>query len=190
MKSAIFGLMILVLMTPGLLASSSSFGFEAGAFYGARQVADSEIKNVYGNGLVYFPYAALKWKGIILGGGYEGGYAKTAEIGIYKESSRLKVEGFEVFIGYEFKIRMLAPYFRVGYGSYTFKQTIDSPFLGNFKVDGKKATATGAAGIRIYPFKNLFLAGEVRYVPLKVKPYEDEVDLSGWRFSGGFGFSL
>jgi len=38
--------------------------------------------------------------------------------------------------------------------------------------------------------ENFFLAGEVKYIPLKVKPYEDEVDLSGIRCSGGIGYTF
>jgi opacity protein-like surface antigen len=173
-----------------LLAEGSSFHFEAGGFYGTWQVVDSDIKNVYGNGMVYFPFLAVTWKGIMLGAGYEGGYSKSGKIGLYQDPTTLKVNGFEVFVGYAFRIKFLAPYFRVGYGSYSYKQTIDSPYLSDFKVDGTKSTYTGSVGIKFIPIKNLFLAIEARYVPLKVKPLEEEVDLSGLRFEGGIGFTI
>jgi opacity protein-like surface antigen len=174
----------------GFLEGSSAFHFEAGGFYGTRQVVDSDIKNVYGNGSVYFPFLAVTWKGLMLGAGYEGGYSKSGKIGLYQDSTTLKVDGFEVFVGYAFRIKFLAPYLRVGYGSYSYKQTIDSPYLSDFKVDGTKSTVTGSAGIKFFPIKNLFLAIEARYVPLKVKPLDEEVDLSGLRFEAGIGLTI
>lgn len=140
-------------------------------------MVDAEIKNVYGDGFVYFPFAEIVWKGIIVGGGYEGGYSRNGTIGLFKEAPTLKVSGYEVFIGYQFKIKIIALYLKIGYASCAYKQTIQSSYLAEFKVDHKKTMALTAAGLRIFPLKNLFLAGELKYVPLKVKPYEEEVDL-------------
>jgi opacity protein-like surface antigen len=126
----------------------------------------------------------------MLGAGYEGGYSKAGKIGIYQEPSTLKVNGFEVYIGYALKIGSFSPYIKIGCGSYSYKQTIDSPYLSDFRVDGNKSTFSGSGGIKFYPIKNIFLAIEVRYVPLKVKPLEEEVDLGGMRFLGGVGFSI
>lgn len=174
----------------GLVANDSSFHFEVGGFFGIRQVVDSDINEIYGSGTVYFPFLATTWKGIILGAGYEGGYSKSGKIGFFQETTTLKVNGFELFAGYAFRIKFLAPYFRVGYGSYSYKQTIASSYLSDFKVDGTKSTVTGSAGISFFPIKNLFLAVEARYIPLKVKPLEEEVDLSGLRFGVGIGFTI
>jgi len=190
MKKATMGLVLFVALVSGLAATNSSFHFEIGAFYGTRQTVDSDIKSVYGNGMIYFPFLALTWKGVILGAGYEGGYSKTGKIGIYQEASRLTVNGFELYIGYAAKISRFFPYIKIGYGSYSYKQTIDSPYISDVRVDGSKSTVTGSGGIKFYPIKNIFLAIEVRYVPLKVKPLEEEVDLSGMRFQGGVGFSI
>jgi hypothetical protein len=174
----------------GLSAASSDFHFEAGALYGSRSVADSGIKSIYGEGEVYFPYAAIVWKGVLIGGGYEGGYSKKGEIGLYEEPSSLEISGFEFFIGYVVKIKIIAPYIKIGYGSYSYRQEIDSPYVGSFKVDHKKTAITVAGGIRLYPFKNLFLMGEGKYVPLKVRPFDEEVDLSGLRLLAGIGFTI
>jgi hypothetical protein len=57
-------------------------------------------------------------------------------------------------------------------------------------VDGTKSTFSGSAGIKFYPIKTLFLVIEARYVPLKVKPLEEEVDLGGLRLEGGIGFTI
>ena len=190
MKRLIVVLILALGFATGPLAESSSFHLEIGGFYGIRQVVDSDIKNVYGSGMVYFPFLAVTWKGIILGAGYEGGYSKSGKIGLYQEPTTLKVNGFEVYVGYALRIKSLAPYFRVGYGSYSYKQTIDSPYLSDFKVDGTKSTFSGSAGIKLYPIKRLFLAIDVRYVALKVKPLDEEVDLGGLRFEGGIGFVI
>lgn len=190
MKRLIVALILALGFAAGLLAEGSSFHLEIGGFYGIRQVVDSDIKNVYGSGMVYFPFLAVTWKGIILGAGYEGGYSKSGKIGLYQEPTTLKVNGFEVYVGYALRIKSLAPYFRVGYGSYSYKQTIDSPYLSDFKVDGTKSTFSGSAGIKFYPIKNLFLAIEARYVPLKVKPLDEKVDLGGLRLEGGIGFTI
>ncbi len=174
----------------GLLGASSGFHLEAGALYGPRYVADSDIKSIYGEGLVYFPFAAITWKGIFLGGGYEGGYSKTGAIGLYEEASSLKISGLEFFIGYIIKIKIIAPYIKVGYGSYSYKQTVESPYVENFKVDHKKSAVTVGGGIRLYPVKNIFFIGEGKYVPLKVRPFDVEVDLSGLRLLAGIGLTI
>lgn len=181
---------MLVGMASGLFGASSGFHLEAGALYGPRYVADSDIKNIYGEGLVYFPYAAIMWKGILIGGGYEGGYSKSGAIGLFEEASSLKISGFEFFIGYVIKIKIIAPYIKVGYGSYSYQQKIESPYVESFKVDHKKSAVTFGGGIRIYPLKNLFLMGEGKYVPLKVRPFDVEVDLSGLRLLAGIGFTI
>jgi hypothetical protein len=59
--------------------------------------------------------------------------------------------------------------------------------------DKTKSTFFVAGGLKVYPMKNLknlYLSAELKYVPLKVKPYEDEVDLGGLRLMGGVGFSF
>jgi hypothetical protein len=47
-----------------------------------------------------------------------------------------------------------------------------------------------AVGVKFFPISTSFLVGEVKYVYLRVKPYEDRVDLSGLRLSAGFGIRL
>ncbi len=167
-----------------------AISFQAGAFYGQRQIVEVEIKNVYGQGSIYFPYLAFVFKGLIIGAGYEGGYSKNGLIGLFKEKTNLKITGYEIFTGYEFKLKVLSPYLRVGYGYYAYKQTIESEYLSDFKVDEKKGAPLAAVGLKIFPLKNIFLAAEIKYVPLKVKPLDRQVDLSGFRYLAGAGFSF
>ena len=38
--------------------------------------------------------------------------------------------------------------------------------------------------------EGLYLSGEVKYVPLKVKPFDEEVDLGGLRYLLGLGYAF
>jgi len=49
---------------------------------------------------------------------------------------------------------------------------------------------TLAAGTRFYATRGLFLAAEIKYVPLKVKPLTEEVDLGGMRLALGIGYTF
>jgi len=179
-----------------LLAAMGSAVFpaihvEAGALFGTRSVNDADIKAVYGNGTVFFPYAAVYlWKGLFIGAGYEGGYSKSGKIGIYEESTTLKVTGVEFFAGCQFSVGMVSPFLRAGYGSYSYKQVIDSPYHTGGGVDKTKGTVVLAGGLKLILAGNFFLAGEVRSVPLKVMLYEGEVDLGGTRFTAGMGLKF
>lgn len=187
MKKIVYLMIFLTIFSLNLLAANSRPNFEIGFYFGSRSVASTEIKDVYGNGTIYFPEIAFIWHGIILGGGYEGGYTRNGKIGIYQEPATLKVTGLEFFLGYEYRIKQFSPYLKIGYGLYSYKQTVDSPYVSDYKIDGNKGTITLAGGLKVYPLKNIFISGELRYVPLKVKPYTEEVDLSGLRIKGGIG---
>ncbi len=184
MKKIFLGIFLLVLP-----AGQYAFDLEVGITFGGRTVKDSEIKRVYGNGTVFFPYLALNvFEGLFIGAGYEGGYSRETKIGLYNEPTTLEVTGIEFFVGYEYKIKIISPYLKIGYGSYTYKQTIESRYVWAFPVDAKKSAISIGGGLKFFPFKYIFLAAEARYVPLKVKPYDKEVDLGGLRYSGGAGF--
>ena len=177
---------IIILMISASVLQAADFSL--GLFYGQRTVNDSDIKNIYGQGYIYFPYLYLNvWKGIIIGAGYEGGYSKRSTIGIFQEKTSLRVIGGEIFIGYQLKIRSLLPYFKIGWGYFAYKQTIESPYIEQY-VDHKKTTITISGGLSLFLLDNLYLGAEVKYVPLKVKPYEYEVDLGGVRYMAGVGF--
>lgn len=182
---------LLVILLFVLPARQYAFDLEAGITFGGRTVSDSEIKRVYGNGTVFFPYLALNFfGGLFIGAGYEGGYSREATIGLYNEPTKLEVTGMEYFVGYEYKIKIISPYLKIGYGSYTYKQTIDSPYVRGFGVDKKKSAISIGGGLRFFLLKYLFLAAEVKYIPLKVKPYDQEVDLGGLRYSAGAGLKF
>jgi hypothetical protein len=55
--------------------------FSLGVGYGLRTVADSSIRNVYGNGGVFTLWLSVGvWKGLSLGAAYEGGYSRDGTI--------------------------------------------------------------------------------------------------------------
>ena len=188
MKKTALGLALLTALGGMSLAAVR---FEIGVLGGTRTVSDAEIKTVYGNGMVYYPYLALHaWKGLFAGAGYEGGYTRKGTIGIYGETSTLRVDGFEAFIGYEIKAGTVTPYLKAGYALFSYKQTIESPFIGDRAVNARTWTPTFGGGLKLSLSGSLFAAGEIRFVPLKVKPYEDEVDLGGVRYTAGFGLKF
>jgi len=184
-------LIFIALLAAMRSATFPAIHIEAGVLFGTRSVNNADIKAVYGNGTVFFPNAAVHlWKGFFVGAGYEGGYSRSGKIGIYEEATTLKVTGFEFFAGYQLDTGSVSPYVRAGYGSYSYKQVIDSPYHVEDGVDAVKGTVTLAGGLKLFLAGKFFLAGEVRYVPLKVMPYKDEVDLGGMRFTAGMGLKF
>jgi len=182
---------VLILLLVSFPFSSYAINLNFGIYYGGRTVNDSLVKEVYGQGSVYRPCFNLNiWKGIIVGVAYERGYSKEGKIGIYGESASLEVSGFEAFLGYQFKIDKFYPYLKIGYGRFSYKQSIDSPYAADYKVDHKKSTWTAGVGLKIYPVKYLFISGEFKYIPLEVKPFEEVVDLGGIRYLVGIGFTF
>lgn len=167
--------------------SASAFNLELYCLYGLQNINNVDIKNIYGNGKIFSPGIWLDfWKGLSIGAGYEGGYSKHGYIGIYEEPTNLKMKGIDVFVGYQIKSKFFSLFIKGGYGIYYYKQYIDNPELP-FKVDSKKNTFIVGGGLKLFPIKNLFIIAEVKYVPIKVKPYEEEIDLGGIRALGGLG---
>ncbi len=188
MRRIALGLVLLAAL--GGLARAA-IRIEIGALGGTRTVNSADIRIVYGNGMVYFPYFAVHaWKGLFIGAGYEGGYVREGTIGIYEEPTTLRAVGFEAFVGYEIKVRTVSPYIKAGYARYSYKQTIDSPFIGDQAADGNKWTMTLGGGLKLSLSGAFFVAGEIRFVPLKVKPFEEEVDLGGMRYTAGLGLKF
>lgn len=183
MKKIFTFAVLLSLLTLGLQAVKLDVGF----LYGSRSVKDAGIKDAYGNGTAYFPYLAVNvWKGLTFGLGYEGGYDRDGKIGLYQEDSNLKITGMEIFAAYRLELGNLSPYLKLGFGSYAYKQVVSNVT----KVDEKKSGLNLAVGLRYYLIKGLFLAAEAKYVPLKVKPFEEEVDLTGMRLAAGIGYTF
>lgn len=176
----------------GLLSSGlGAIEISAGAFFGPRTVTDDQVRNAFGNGTVYVPYAALNfWKGFVVGAGYEGGYSRTAKLGIYQESATLKITGYEIFLGYQLRIGKLCPYLKVGYGSFRYQESVDNPLLEKFAIDKTDMAMIYGGGVKFFPLKNLFIAGEAKFVQFSVRSDDRDVSLGGFRFLAGVGLAL
>lgn len=169
---------------------ANAAAIDAGFNFGGRTIGEKSIRDTYGTGIVVYPYLSINpVKNIHAGVAYEGGYTKNADLGIYREKSKLKISGIEFFLSYQFRIRNLAPYVRFGYASYSYKHSIDSEAV-DYAIDKNKGTVTFGAGLKFFVGKGFFLCGDMRYVPLKVKPVEVEVDLGGLRYTFGAGYSF
>ena len=179
-----------LLLGSTIVVAASAIDLDLGVRYGLRTVSDATIKSTYGNKMIIYPFIAVNvWKGLTIGAGYETGYSASGQVGIFQENSTLKVGGFEVFVAYQLQLGGIVPYVSLGYGSYSYSQTIDSPYA-NQKVDASKSTFIFAGGLKVYPLKALFLAGEIKFVPLTVTPLETAVDLGGMRITIGAGFTF
>ena len=123
-----------------------------------------------------------------MGVSFEGGYEREGLIGIYNEKTTLEMSGVEFFVAYQLMLKRFRPYIRIGYGNYSYTQTVDNGM--NMDVDDSKGTLTVGAGIKVYMVKGLYLNGDLRLVDLKVKPYEEEINLGGWRYTVGLGYTF
>jgi hypothetical protein len=180
MKKTITFTFLLSLLASGLYAIKLDLGF----LYGSRGVTSADIREVYGNGTVYFPYLGVNvWKGLCFGLGYEGGYDRDGRIGLYQEDTNFKVAGVELFAAYRLELGKLSPYLKLGFASYSYQQVVSSVTT----VDDRKSGPSLAVGIRYYPSKWLFLAAEAKYAYVQVMPIDQKVDLSGMRLGAGIG---
>ncbi len=188
MRRTALGLVLLAAFSGPALGA---IHLEIGILGGTRTVNSADIKAVYGNGTVFYPYLAVNpWKGLFVGAGYEGGYSRKGTIGIFEERTTLRVAGVEAFAGYQIQAGNVSPYIKIGCARYSYEQTIESPHIGDQAADASKWAPTFGGGLKIAVSGALFLGGEIRFVPLTVKPFEDEVDLGGMRYTAGFGLKF
>lgn len=179
------------LLTILLLLSLSwilpAIDLDLGLYAGMRTVNGDAVADVYGNGVALFPcVSAAITKELFAGLGYEFGYDRDGLIGIYDEEANLRVSGLEAFAGYRFQLGKVSPYLKLGIGNYAYRQTVS----GVSRIDDSKLAPTLAAGARFQPGGKIFLAAEIKYVPLKVQPEDIEVDLGGWRLAAGVGYTF
>lgn len=173
------------------MGSTAQFAFGLNAGY--RYLDDPTLGEIYGDGYVYEPYIrySLSYSfGLELS--YEGGYKKSAPIGLFEENSTLSVSGLQLsgIVQVPFlRIRNVSTYFKLGIGYYFYKQDIDSEFIRR-QVDHNKWTTVIGGGMNIHLFRGLFLTAEVKSIPLRVKPFEINVDLGGIRILFGIGYQF
>lgn len=183
-------LVVLLFLCVIIAQTAQAIQISLGLNYGFRHVEDGVIQSTYGNGTVYVPYLRLTpLRNIGVEIAYEGGYKKSGTVGIYEENSTLSVNGWEFSGILYLPIRPLMGYIKFGMAYYSYKQDIESEFIRN-PVDHKKWTNVFGAGAILALSKGLYLSVEVKTVPLRVIPFDREVDLSGIRIVGGIGYSF
>ncbi|MCX7973883.1 MAG: porin family protein [Candidatus Aminicenantes bacterium] len=163
-----------------------SFGLGAGY----RQINDNYLNQIYGSGLVFIAYMQVDLtKFFSTEISYEGGYKKRAPIGLYQEPSILKISGIEISNGLSWRLNRLTPYVKLGAGYYFYRQDIESPYA-RYRVNHRHISWHGGSGFRFNLNSKFFIQAEFKYVFLKVKPFDFEVDLGGGRYILLFGFKI
>jgi len=186
MRKIILTIFVVLILSSVAQAVEVNFG----GFFGIRTVNDSVIKEIYGNGMVVCPALSLSLKnGFGIGVSYEL-YNRSGTVKPYNELTRLKINGPEIFLSYAPSLGIVRPYVHAGYGFYSYKQTIESEYLAGYAVNDKASGFLFAGGVGLKIVKPIYVFLEAKYVSLKVRPIEDEVDLGGWRFGGGIGISF
>lgn len=186
MKKLVLG----CILVPFLLVSAKAFEIESGIALGFRTINSKEVRDIYGNDSIYIPHFEINlYRGLFIGICYEGDYSATGQLGIYGETSTLEIRGIDLFTGYRLNLGNLYPYIKVGAGFYSYKQTITSEYR-DFEISGNKATVTLATGLKYFPFQDIFVFSEVKYIPLKVKPLDVQVDFGGIHLQIGIGLRI
>lgn len=181
---------ILLLTYQALISSAQAADITLGLKFGYRGLNDNNLAGIYGSGTVFVPHVRLALSRYAsVETAYEGGYTKNGLVGIYREPSTLNITGWEVsgLLGYP--IKGVVPYLKLGLGYFHYRQDIDSPFV-RLKVDHHHAATLVGAGADIRLSRRLGVSAEVQYVPLKVKPFDIEVDLGGLRLLVGLSYQI
>jgi hypothetical protein len=186
MKNLMLVCILVLFMFPPL----KGFEIESGIALGFRTINNKEVRDIYGNDSIYIPHFELNiYRGFFMGVCYEGDYSASGQLGIYGETSTLEIRGIDVYAGFRLNLEKLYPYIKVGAGFYSYKQTITSEYR-DFEISGNKATITLATGLKYFPFEDIFIFSEVKYIPLKVKPLDVQVDFGGIHLQIGIGLRI
>lgn len=172
------------------LAPAMARAQEIGVFAAWRTVADENIQDTYGSGgVVYFPYLAMALSPkLSVGAGYEAGYKKTGQLGIFAESATLTVQGLEIFANYHFALENIAPYLHFGIGFFSYKQEVDSAYADT--VEEKLVAMTVGGGVKFFLGGGFYAGVEIKYIPIEVQPSTSAVNMSGIRAGLSIGFDL
>ncbi len=180
-----------LLLLLALAASAWSFDGEIGLLYGFRTLKNSDLRGVFGTGNVAVPAVAVRVsRTASLGLAYEAGYSREAEIGLFGDLFSLSVSGFEIFYKQEWPLGRLTPYLKIGPGLALYKIHIASPFLTAYNVKGRDISFQIALGMSVRIVKRVALTLEGKYGVLWIDPYDDRIDLGGFRLLGGLTFGF
>lgn len=183
MKKKTIYLVVMIMLVSSYAHAVEIFG---GGFLGTRSLNESTIKDTYDNGGSYLIAAGVKHMGIFGELGFSG-FKRDGESTEYSESSEFSLTDFNLRIGYELDVNnRFFPKAYLGLGSYSVKETVESDFLPD--TEESKFGFLFGLGIRIHVYSGISLEGRIENISLKVTPYEDEVDLGGWRMLFGISF--
>jgi hypothetical protein len=172
-------------------APLSALTIRAGLSYGPRSINNELLTTTYRPGSVFTPSFELGFgKGWFAGVAYETGPQMSGKLGLYDSAAVFTLSGLEIYGGYELRLKSFALFARAGYGPYSYKQTVDYTYAEDHPVEGTRWAVTAAAGLKLYPWKFLYLTVGAKFAALKAKPYDGKVDLGGWRLLAGLGFAF
>lgn len=181
---------ILILFIFFLPINVQAIDFRLGLGAGFRKINDSYLRKVYGHGFVIIPYVQVGLsRNFAAELAYEGGYKRKAPIGLYQEPSTLKITGWEISGQLHYAFKIISPYIKLGAGYYFYRQDIESPYVRR-KVNHQHLSFQTAGGFQLFLQKNFFWQAEIKYVFLRVKPFEIKVDLGGIRYILALGFKF
>lgn len=180
-------LLLIILFFPSTV---QAIDFRLGLGAGIRRINDSYLRQVYGHGFIIIPYVQVGFSQYFSAElAYEKGNKKNAPIGLYGEPSTLKVSGWEISGQLHYSFKIISPYIKLGSGYYFYRQDIDSPYVRH-KVNHHHLSFQAAGGFQLFFQRNFFWQTEIKYVFLRVKPFEIKVDLGGIRYILALGFKF
>jgi len=173
-------------------SAAEAMTLQAQLTYGSRKIRDDRIRSVFGEtSVVGFSLQAHLGKHLFAGFGVEHAVRMNGVIGAYLNPAEFQLRGLDLFGGLEYGTKVVAFSVKAGLGIYAYRLTVqNNPFTAAYPVDRIDPGGMAAASLKIFPVSMIFLVGEAKYVYLRVKPYEDRVDLSGLRLSAGIGIRL
>lgn len=184
-------LAVLLAVTLGLTSAVSALTIRLGGAFGTRVLNDAKIRDAYGTGVAYSAGAEFGFgRGWTAGLSFESGRTQTGKLGLSASNAQFGLWGLDFTAGYELRLRKFGFFIRAGYGLYHYRQTVEYEYVQDYKVDALASTLVAIAGLKYYPWNFLYLSAGAKFVPLKVKPYDQTVDLGGWRFAGGLGLAF
>jgi hypothetical protein len=178
-------IIIATLIFTGLVQPMELF---VNGFFGSRSLNGSTIKDIYGNGGTFLFGAGARYKGAFAEIGYSS-FNRDGESSLYNEKTEFTLKALNLRLGYEHAINeKFFPKAFIGLGSFSIKESVDSQFVP--ETDESKMGFLFGIGFRVDLYRGLSLEGRIENISLKVKPYDDEVNLGGWRLLIGAGFYL
>jgi hypothetical protein len=183
---------ILIFLIPLCVQIGNAKWFTIGLNAGYRYLDDPALGEIYGDGYIFEPYIRYSLGMLSLELSYEGGYKRSGPVGLFQENSTLNVTGLQLSGVVPIpilRIRNLSTYFKIGIAYYFYKQDIDSEFVRQ-QVDHTKWTTVIGGGMSLRLLRGLFLTAEVKSIPLRVRPFDINVNLGGMRILFGIGYQF